>query len=214
MTQKVKLQGLDEEFNVTIIGKNVEITAPLKEYVMEKVRKVEKLNNLIIELVIRLDIQKIDHSVDIVMKFSHFKVKVHAITHDMYASIDKAFDRLKAKVLKWKGRIQDHHNKGVSVVDLKVNVLERVTSELDEINDQIEEQNYEKIEHDLMPAVVQKNKTRILKTLTLNEAVMKMELSNDNFLVYKSEEDLHLKVLYRRRDNSYGVISLNEEVAS
>ncbi|PCI92871.1 ribosomal subunit interface protein [Candidatus Aerophobetes bacterium] len=211
MTQKIKLKGIDDEVHVTVVGKNVEITGPLKDYVMEKVKKIEMLNNLIIEIVVRLDVQKIDHSVDIIMKFSHFKVKVHAITHDMYATIDKAFDRLKAKLRKWKGRIQDHHNKGISAIDLKVNVLEKVVTELEEINDQIEEQTYEEVESQLKPPVLHKQKTRVLKTLSLNEAVMKMELSNDNFIVFKCEEDLHLKVLYRRRDDSYGVISLDKE---
>ncbi|MCH9631057.1 MAG: Ribosome hibernation promotion factor [Chlamydiia bacterium] len=211
MTQKIKIKGVDDEVHVTVVGKNVEITGPLKDYVMEKIKKIEMLNHLIIEIIVRLDVQKIDHSVDIIMKFSHFKVNVHAMTHDMYASIDKAFDRLKAKLRKWKGRIQDHHNKGVSTIDLKVNVLEKVATELEEINDQIEEQSYEEIEEQFKPPVVHKEKTRILKTLSIDEAVMKMELSHDNFIVFKCEADLHLKILYRRRDNSYGVISLDKE---
>ena len=57
-----------------------------------------------------------------------------------------------------------------------------------------------------LPKVVKKKK-RPLKTLTIDEAVMKMELSDDNFKVYRSEEDQALKVIYRRRDGSYGVIS-------
>jgi putative sigma-54 modulation protein len=43
--------------------------------------------------------------------------------------------------------------------------------------------------------------------LTADEAVMKMDLSGDKFMVYKSEEDQKLKVIYRRRDGDYGLIS-------
>ncbi|MCB1067823.1 MAG: sigma 54 modulation/S30EA ribosomal C-terminal domain-containing protein, partial [Simkania sp.] len=48
---------------------------------------------------------------------------------------------------------------------------------------------------------------RPLKHLTLDEAVMKMELSDDHFMVYRSEEEQNLKVIYRRRDGSYGIIA-------
>ncbi|MEC8307247.1 MAG: sigma 54 modulation/S30EA ribosomal C-terminal domain-containing protein, partial [Chlamydiota bacterium] len=57
-----------------------------------------------------------------------------------------------------------------------------------------------------LPRVTRK-KERFLKTLTLQEAIMKLTLSDDQFFLYKSEEDCSLKVLYRRRDGSYGLIS-------
>ena len=47
-----------------------------------------------------------------------------------------------------------------------------------------------------------------LKTLTLDEAIMKMELSSDSFLIYKAEDNHKIKVIYRRKDDHYGVIEL------
>jgi putative sigma-54 modulation protein len=213
MTQRVKLAGKeDHHIDVTVFGKNIEVTTPLKNYVLEKVGRVEHINHLGMNMSVRLDQQKLDNNVEIVMKFSHFKVQVHATTLDMYAAIDKAFDRLKAKLRKWKGKIQDHHAKGIPVIDLHVNVLEQHVTELDEINDQIEEENFKEVEQEFRVPKVYKKKTRPLKTLNLDEAVMKMELSTDNFLIFRSEEDLKLKVLYRRKDNSYGVIALAGDV--
>jgi putative sigma-54 modulation protein len=212
MTQKVKLAGKEEHhIDVTVLGKNIEVTTPLKNYVMGKVAQIEHLNHQGIRMTVRLDIQKLDHIVDIVLKFSHFKVQVHAITLEMYSTIDKAFDRLKSKLRKWKGKIQDHHAKGIPVVDLQVNVLEKHSNDIDLINDEIEEENYRTLEAQSSKPKVYKKKTRLLKTLNLDEAVMKMELSSDNFLIYRSEEDLKLKVLYRRKDDSYGVIALANE---
>ena len=43
---------------------------------------------------------------------------------------------------------------------------------------------------------------------TQEEAIMKMELSEDNFLIFRSEEDTKLKVIYRRSDGNFGVIEL------
>lgn len=209
MAQKVEFSD-QQPINVVILAKHFDISTPLRNYVMERVEKVERMNHAIIDMVVRIDIQKMDHTVDIVMKFSHFKINVHAVTDEMYSAIDKAFDKLRAKIRRWKGKIQDHHAKGTKVIDLEVNVLKQEPSFLEEINDAIEEANLEEASKEMSMPAVHKTKIRRLKQLTLNEAVMKMELSHDNFLIYRSEEDLKMKVLYRRKDNSYGVISLQD----
>ena len=190
------------EYKIAILGKNIEITTPIREYIEEKVHKLEKIAHHILEIDVRLDIQKLNHLVDIVIKFSHFKIKVHAVTENMYSAIDKAFERMNAKLRKWKDRIQDHHAKGVSATEMEINVLERGGND----EDIIEENNLTLAKQYDLPKVI-KTKTRSLKMLRLDEAVMKMELSDDHFLVYRSEEEQMLKVIYRRRDGSYGIIS-------
>lgn len=209
MAQKVEFSE-QQPINVVILAKHFDITTPIKNYIMERVEKVERMNHAIIDMVVRIDIQKMDHTVDIVMKFSHFKINVHAVTDEMYSAIDKAFDKLRAKIRRWKGKIQDHHAKGTKVIDLEVNVLKQEPSFLEEINDAIEEANLEDVDKEMKIPAVHKTKIRRLKQLNVNEAVMKMELSHDNFLIYRSEEDLKIKVIYRRKDNSYGVISLQD----
>ncbi len=37
---------------------------------------------------------------------------------------------------------------------------------------------------------------------------MKMDLSGDAFLIFRSEEDRKIKVIYRRDDGDYGVIEV------
>lgn len=48
--------------------------------------------------------------------------------------------------------------------------------------------------------------SRPLKDLTTEEAVMKMELSGDHFMLYRDEADRKLKVIYRHSDEDYGII--------
>lgn len=195
------------EYTINIIGKHIEITKPIRDYIEEKISKIEHLTNHIIDIRINLDVQKLNHIVDIILKFSHFKIKVGAMTENMYSAIDKAFDRLDSKVRRWKDRIQDHHAKGVSVTEMEVEVLEHAEHEIEEIDKEIIDANNRAVEKNYsLPRVIKKKK-RTLKLLRLDEAVMKMELSDDNFMVYRSEEEQALKVIYRRSDGSYGVIS-------
>lgn len=195
------------EYTVSVIGKNIEITKPIRDYIEEKISKIEKITNHIIEVDVRLDVQKLNHTVDILLKFSHFRVKVGAITENMYSAIDKAFERLHTKLLRWKSRIQDHHARGVSVTEMEINVLDHGRDEVEQINEEIADANNQKLEEEYSLPVVIKKKKRSLKHLTLDEAVMKMELSDDHFMVFRSEEEQNLKVIYRRRDGSYGIIS-------
>lgn len=197
----------NQEYTINIVGKNIEITNPIRDYIEEKIGKIEHLSTDILDIKVCLDVQKLNHAVDIFLNFSHFRVNVHANTENMYSAIDKAFERLYTKLRKWKDRIQDHHAKGISATEMEVNVLEHAQHEIEEINQEIIEANNASLETDYSPPKVIKKKKRPLKLLTIEEAVMKMELSNDNFRIYRSEEDQALKVIYRRRDGSYGIIS-------
>ncbi|NGX51614.1 MAG: Ribosome-associated factor Y [Chlamydiae bacterium] len=197
----------DQTYNIAVSAKSIEITKTIRDYIDEKIAKIEAISTNVIDIHVRLDVQKLNHTVYITMKFSHFRVNVHSINENMYAAIDKAFEKLYHKLRKWKGRIQDHHAKGVSVTEMEVNVLEHAQHELDEINEEIIDENNRSLEKDFAPPTVIKKKKRPLKDLTLDEAVMKMELSDDHFMIFKSEEERALKVIYRRRNGSYGVVS-------
>ncbi|MCY3973928.1 MAG: ribosome-associated translation inhibitor RaiA [Simkaniaceae bacterium] len=186
------------EGKLSVIGKNIEVTQPIRSYVAEKLTKVDRLVHPIIDVTVRLDVRKPDHRVDITLRFSHFHIKVGATTDNMYSAIDRAVDRLVAKARKWKDRIRDHHSLKHPVVEMGVDILEGDEEE--------EEESQGKIGKYSLPGVT-KRKTRPLSRLTVTEAMMKMELSGDHFLIYRSEEEIRLKVMYRRRDGSYGIIS-------
>lgn len=197
------------EYTVSVMGKNIEITKPIRDYIDEKISKIEKFvsSSHILEVDVRLDVQKLNNMVDIILKFSHFKITVRSITENMYSAIDKAFEKLDVKLRKWKSRIQDHHAKAVAVTEMEVNVLEHAREAVEEVDQEIIEANNKTLEKQYSLPKVIKKKKRPLKHLTLDEAVMKMELSDDNFMVYRGEEEQTLKIIYRRRDGSYGIIS-------
>ena len=205
MTKPVKVVELpDQGYTITVKGRHVLVTDPMKEYAIEKLSKVERFSDQIIEATVTMDIQKLVHKVTVVLKVGHTKVMVQASTEDMYASIDKAIDRLKAKLLKYKTRLKDHQAKGIKAVEMDVLVLN--ASALDDVNDAIEEETARKLEKESKPHEIVSTEKRPLKILTAEEAVMKMDLSNDTFRVYRSEEDQKLKIIYRRSDGNYAVI--------
>lgn len=193
-------------YNISIAAKHIAMTDAIKGYVIEKMSKVERFTDQVLDLKVTLDIQKLQHIVTAQIKFSHFKIYVHATLDDLYAAIDKVADRLTKLVRKYKDKLQDHVAKPIEEVDMQVNVLS--ASDEDKINDAIEEENARRREELFTFHKIVSSETMPLKVLRQDEAVMKMELSGEPFLVYRGEEDQKIKVIYRREDANFGVINI------
>lgn len=211
MSRKSKAaEFIDEAYNISVTGRNVIITDALREYALEKISKIERFSHRIIDVLVTMDVQKLEQRVDIVLKVDHIKIKSHAVSDNMYASIDKAVHKLETQLLRYKDKIQDHHQaRGLSAIDMNVNVLRSATEqELLDVNSDIEEESRLRLMDKYFPHTIVKKETRPFKTLTDGEAIMKMELSEDEFLVYRCEATNRFKVIYRRKDGDFGVIEL------
>ena len=200
---------IGESYKIHVTGRNVLVTDAMKDYAIDKLSKIEKFSHKIIDVAVTMDIQKLDHRVDIVMKVDHLKIKSQAASTDMYASIDKATTKIENQLRRYKTKIRDHTAKALNVIDMNVNVFKRANEEeLIDVNLDIEDETQRRMfkSYDFSEIVTQE--TKPLKILTYDEAIMKMELSGDAFLIFRSEEDHKLKVIYRRKDGNFGVIEV------
>lgn len=191
-------------YNISIMAKNFQLTEPMRQHIWDKLVKIERFHNHIMDVHVTLEIQKVEHVCVITCHFNHIKTKVEARSTDMYASIDRAIQKLQHLFSKWKGKLQDYHKRPMRKTDLVVNVYRRPPEDdLEEINRAIEAENMKKWE----PHKITDTETQVLKHLTTEQAIMKMELSSDPFLLYRDEaDDNKLKLIYRREDENYGVI--------
>ncbi|SCA63855.1 Putative sigma-54 modulation protein [Chlamydiales bacterium SCGC AG-110-P3] len=207
MDRKVK-EANAQDYDVTVTGRHVLVTDAMKDYAFDKISKIERFNLRIIDVIVTMDIQKLQHIVNIELKVNDFRLKSTAVSNDIYASIDKAVDKVQAQLRRYKERLNDRQTRGLKVVDMQVNVLRKpADADIQEVNDDIEEETARRLEEKFRPHDIVKSETRPLKILTTEEAVMKMELSGDLFFIYRCEEDQKLKVIYRRSDGDYGLIA-------
>lgn len=206
MSRKTKaMQFAQDVYDISVSGRNVQVTESMKDYAIEKIMKIERFSDRIIDVNVIMDIQKLDHRVDIIMKVDHIKIKSQASCTDMYASIDKAVAKIETQLLRYKDKLQDHQNKGVKSVDMNVNILKALADE-ELVNAEIEEENNRISQNKFQLHRIASRETRPLKVLTFDEAVMKMELSGDAFLIFRHEEDMKIKVIYKRKDGNFAVI--------
>ena len=213
MSRKSKAaEFLEEAYNISVIGRHVVVTDAMKDYAIEKVSKIERFSNRIIDVTVTMEVRKFEQIVDIVLKVNNLKIKSQAVSDDMYASIDMAVHKLETQLLKYKDKLQEHQSKGVSAIDMQVNVLRSASeNELLDVNDDIESETRNRLMDKYIPHKIVSQKTIPLKTLTDGEAIMKLDLSGDSFIVYRSEETRKLKILYRRKeDGDFGLIQPQE----
>lgn len=188
--RKEKMVEFEQGYNVIVTGRHVHVTDGMKQHAADRISRLERVGNRIIDVHVTMDIQKLSHRVDIQMKYGHTIIRSHAATTDMYVSIDEAVDKLNRQLKKYKKRIQEHHAKDVRAIEIPVLVYEE------------EEMAEEEAPHHKIVAT----ETKRLKLLTEDEAIMRMELSGDPLMVYRSEVTQKLRVIYRREDGNYGII--------
>ncbi|MBN2479866.1 MAG: ribosome-associated translation inhibitor RaiA [Parachlamydiales bacterium] len=208
MVDKSKFKS--EGYSLHVTGKSLQITPAMEAYVQEKLTKIERFTNNILDIAVTLEVQKLAHTASIVMNFMHYRIQVHATTTDLYAAIDGAFNKLYKLLRRYKGKLQNHkRNEDLATVDMHVHVLKEI-DEVEDINDEIDNQTLkEELEKYEMPKIVSKD-TMSIKMLTQDEAVMKMDLAGENFLIYKCEEDQKLKILYKRNDKELGIVEIQK----
>ncbi len=195
-TQKEKIAEFDQGYNVMVTGRHVHVTEGMKQHAIDKISKLDKIGDRIIDVHVTMDIQKLSHRCDIMMKYGQTFIRSHADTSDMYVSIDQAVNKLSRQLRRYRNRLNQHHAKKYEMEELPVTVYSVAEFLPDEE------------ESHAAPHKVVANEARKLKLLNEDEAIMKMELSQDRFMVYRSEEDRQIKVIYRREDENYGIINL------
>jgi putative sigma-54 modulation protein len=92
-----------------ITGHHVDVTDPLREYVVSKLQKVERHFDLVTDVHCILTVEKLRHKAEATVSVNGVKIYADATEEDMYAAIDRLTDKLDRRVRKHKEKLVDHH---------------------------------------------------------------------------------------------------------
>ena len=202
---------LDPESKIHLISRIDNLPKGVKEHAYDELQKILKYASMddIVDIHVYFDKVHDSENVDIHMRFHRLKIKAGGKSNTWHDSINIAYARLIRRFQHFKGKLRDHHNRPLHSVDLNVDVIRSPISEEDEINEDIATLTTDELISNYKHDVVSQKKIP-LKSLTEEEAVMKMELTQKNFLIYRSEEENIIKVIYVRKDGEFGIISVQE----
>lgn len=94
---------------INISGHHVEITDSLNSYVNEKITRLERHFDHVIDIQVILTVEKLRHKAEATLHVSRNNIYAEAVEEDMYAAIDALVDKLDRQVIKHKEKIKDHH---------------------------------------------------------------------------------------------------------
>jgi len=97
--------------NLNISGHHVEVTPPLRDYVLSKLKRVERHFDHLISAEVILSVEKMRQKAEATIHASGANLHAEAIDGDMYAAIDILIDKLDQQTRKHKEKLRDHHSK-------------------------------------------------------------------------------------------------------
>ena len=95
--------------NLNLSGRHLDITPAIRSYVLEKLGRVTRHFDHVIDLNVILSVDKLEQKVEASAHVAGRDIHVEAIDDDMYAAIDALADKLDRRVRKRKERAVDHH---------------------------------------------------------------------------------------------------------
>ncbi len=99
---------------VNLSGHHVEITDSMRNYVNEKVAKLDRHFDKAIDIHIVLTVEKLRHKAEATLHVSGGNLHADDVQEDMYAAIDGLVDKLDRQGKKYKEKRKDHRPKGAA----------------------------------------------------------------------------------------------------
>lgn len=94
---------------LSVTGHHVDITAALRNYVENKIEKIERHFDLVSDVHCILTVEKLRHKAEAMVNVNGGQIYADSTDEDMYAAIDALVDKLDRQVKKYKEKLADHH---------------------------------------------------------------------------------------------------------
>jgi putative sigma-54 modulation protein len=169
----------------------MEMTDALQDYVRTKVERVEKYLDNIKEADVILSVEKYRHSAEVTIKANGVTINGQEETDDMYRSIDLVMEKIERQVKKHKEK-NCQHKLRQPLKESSIIMDVPPTESLEQTN----------------PANLRLMKTKKLSVqpMSLDEAIMQMDLLEEDCFLFINIASNSLSVIYRGKDDKLVLI--------
>jgi len=207
--------------DVVVKGRNVEVPEHFRTHVTEKLQRVERYDHKIIEVDVELLHERNPRQsescqrVEITCFSRGPVVRAEACAADFYAALERASDKLDARLRRAADRRRVHHGRHapLSVAAVTAPLADDVTA-VTTVAPPVQAEPVEEMED--QPWHIARTKEHPAEPMTVDDALFEMELVGHDFYLFLDKDSGRPSVVYRRRKGyDYGVISLGpmEEAA-
>lgn len=174
--------------HTSVTFRHMEPSDALKSYVEERTSRLTKYIDRPMDSQVTLTVQKFRQIADVVINADGLRIAGQEAHEDMYAAIDLVMDKIERQVKKYKDKIRKHKPSLGREIRWRRDIYEP-----------------ESFEDDREPVVI-RTENYSVKPMSVDEAAMQMELTQQEFLVFNNASTQTVNVIYRRKDGNYGLI--------
>jgi putative sigma-54 modulation protein len=171
-----------------LVGKNIEITEGIKMAVENALGELEKyFTNKDVTAHVVVKTYTVGSKAEINIKIdANHTIRQEVMHDDLYAAISLAGKKIDKQIKKLNSRVKEHAKD-------KAEVIKYFTAEA---------------YHEKEPKKIIRRKELENKPMSEAEALLQFEISGHDFYVFEDFNDEITKIIYRRKDNEYGIIEL------
>ncbi|MEW6140954.1 MAG: ribosome-associated translation inhibitor RaiA [Thermodesulfobacteriota bacterium] len=173
---------------LSVTFRHMEPSDALKNYVEERTSKLTKYIDKPLDSQVTLSVQRFRQIADVVINANGIRIAGQETHEDMYAAIDLVMDKIERQVKKYRERIRKHKPAPGREIKWRREIY-----------------GQESFEDEGAPVVI-RTENYFVKPMSVEEAAMQMDLSQQDFLVFNNASSQMVNVLYRRKDGNYGLI--------
>lgn len=176
-----------------IQARNMEVTDRINDYIEKKASKLDRFLPAIEETRVELSFEKAArsasdrHVAQITVRGKNLLLRSEERADDIFAAFDAAIEKIQRQIDRYKGKRYRGRGDGRSAAEVVP---------MPELEVEIEEED-----------VIVRRKKFTLVPMNEAEAIEQMKLlGHDNFFIFFDADANRVKVLYRRRNGTYGLI--------
>ena len=168
---------------IKIRGNKIEITDSMKEYVKEKLSKLDKYSLEEFEANVLVKVRNYTQKIEVTIPLKTLILRAEEESEDFYSAVDLVINKLERQIRKNKTKLKKKEKMGIKEFNME--------SILDIPEEEEKEIKRKKIE---------------IKPMNMEEAILQMELLGHNFYMYKDSDLNSIALVYKRKNGGYGVI--------
>ncbi len=169
---------------ITISGKNIEVTAGLRQAVEDKLSKLERYFTPETDILVTLSVEKERQKIEVTIPVKGNIIRSEQVSNDMYVSIDLVEEVIERQLKKYKNKIVDQKQ---SAANFQKEYIDKEVEDDEDVK-------------------IIRTKRFGMKPMYPEDACVQMELLGHNFFVFQNAETEQVNVVYKRKGSTYGLI--------
>lgn len=184
---------------LSVTFRHMEPTDSLKAYAKERMERVRKYLPDPIACHVVMSTERHHHRIDVNFQLHNgMAIAGHETTENMYSSIDLCIAKIERQVRKFKGKLEEQR--------VRPRAVETAPWSHTIVSEDMEAQAAAEAAPEPRFNVV-KTEEMIARSMTVDEAIVQLNLEHKAFLVFRQAKDGRVAVVYRRdHEKGYGLI--------